>query len=161
MALIAKESGGGGSFTPVPPGMHLARCYRIIDLGTQESTYQGTVKKLPKVMLQFEVHGEEVVFYDHALGRTKPSDAPHESPYDTPENRAIVADVVANYDTLEAEYEAQQKKIADNNAVYTKLIEIDQKSIRGIREWIALQPTAEKFIKDLEAEATAEREKLA
>lgn len=59
MALIAKESGnGGGEFTPVPQGMHLARCYRVIDLGTQESTYLGTVKHLPKVMLQFEVHGE-------------------------------------------------------------------------------------------------------
>jgi len=60
MALIAKESGGGGGeFTPVPQGMHLARCYRVIDLGTQDSTYLGTVKKLPKVMLQFEVHGED------------------------------------------------------------------------------------------------------
>jgi len=60
MALIAKESGGGGGeFTPVPQGMHLARCYRVIDLGTQESTYLGTVKHLPKVMLQFEVHGED------------------------------------------------------------------------------------------------------
>jgi hypothetical protein len=60
MALIAKESGGGGGeFTPVPQGMHLARCYRVIDLGTQESTYQGVTKKLPKVMLQFEVHGED------------------------------------------------------------------------------------------------------
>jgi hypothetical protein len=28
-------------------------------LGTQDSTYLGTVKKLPKVMLQFEVHGED------------------------------------------------------------------------------------------------------
>ena len=59
MALIAKESGGGGDFTPVPQGMHLARCYRVIDLGTQETTYLGTVKHLPKVMLQFEVHGED------------------------------------------------------------------------------------------------------
>lgn len=60
MSLIAKESGGGsGDFTPVPQGMHLARCYRIVDLGTQDSTYLGTVKKLPKVMLQFEVHGED------------------------------------------------------------------------------------------------------
>ena len=60
MALIAKESGGGGGdFTPVPQGMHLARCYRVVDLGTQDSTYLGTVKKLPKVMLQFEVHGED------------------------------------------------------------------------------------------------------
>ena len=58
MALIAKES-GGGTFTPVPPGMYLARCYRIVDLGTQKSEYLGQIKNLPKVMLQFEVHGED------------------------------------------------------------------------------------------------------
>ena len=57
MALIAKE--GEGTFTPVPPGMHLARCYRVVDLGTQKSEYLGTIKHLPKVMLQFEVHGED------------------------------------------------------------------------------------------------------
>lgn len=58
MALIAKES-GGGTFTPVPQGTHLARCYRVVDLGTQKSEYLGTIKHLPKVMLQFEVHGED------------------------------------------------------------------------------------------------------
>ena len=58
MSLIAKDS-GGGSFTPVAPGMHLARCYRIVDLGTQKSEYQGQIKHLKKVMLQFEVHGED------------------------------------------------------------------------------------------------------
>lgn len=57
MALIAKE--GESNFTPVPPGMHLARCYRVVDLGTQKSEYLGTVKHLRKVMLQFEVHGED------------------------------------------------------------------------------------------------------
>ena len=60
MTLIAKESGGGGGeFTPVPQGMHLARCYRVVDLGTQETMYLGEVKHLHKVMLQFEVHGED------------------------------------------------------------------------------------------------------
>ena len=59
MSLVAKDSGGEGSFTPVPPGMHLARCYRIVDLGTQKSEWQGEVKHLHKVMLQFEVHGED------------------------------------------------------------------------------------------------------
>ena len=58
MGLVAKQGDGGG-FTPVPPGMHLARCYRIIDLGTQKSEWLGTVKNLPKIMLQFEVHGED------------------------------------------------------------------------------------------------------
>jgi hypothetical protein len=58
MSLTAKDS-GGGSFTPVAPGMHLARCYRIVDLGTQESNFQGKISYLQKVMLQFEVHGED------------------------------------------------------------------------------------------------------
>jgi len=58
MSLTAKDS-GGGSFTPVAPGMHLARCYRIVDLGTQKSEYKGQVKHLQKVMIQFEVHGED------------------------------------------------------------------------------------------------------
>lgn len=59
MSLVAKDSGGDGNFTPVPPGMHLARCYRIVDLGTQKSEFQGQTKYLQKVMLQFEVHGED------------------------------------------------------------------------------------------------------
>lgn len=56
MSLVAKSV---SNFVPVPTGMHLARCYRIIDLGTQESTYMGAVKKLHKVMLSFEVHSED------------------------------------------------------------------------------------------------------
>lgn len=58
MGLIAKD-GGGGSFTPVSPGMHLARCYRIVDMGTQTTDFAGQTKHLQKVMLQFEVHGED------------------------------------------------------------------------------------------------------
>jgi len=58
MSLTAKDN-GGGSFTPVTPGMHLARCYRIIDLGTQKIEFQGQIKHLQKVMLSFEVHGED------------------------------------------------------------------------------------------------------
>ena len=58
MSLTARDS-GGGSFTPVAPGMHLARCYRIVDMGTQKTEFQGQAKHLQKVMLQFEVHGED------------------------------------------------------------------------------------------------------
>ena len=57
MSLIAKGSESG--FKPVPEGTHLARCYRIVDLGTQESTYLGQVKTQRKVMLQFECHGQD------------------------------------------------------------------------------------------------------
>jgi hypothetical protein len=59
MSLIAKDTGGEGSFTPVPPGTHLAKCYRIVDLGTQKSEYQGQIKHLRKIMVQFEVHSED------------------------------------------------------------------------------------------------------
>lgn len=47
----------GGDFERCQPGMHLARCYRIIDLGTQKSEYMGQVKYLHKVMLGWEIHG--------------------------------------------------------------------------------------------------------
>jgi hypothetical protein len=47
--------GGGGNFERCPVGSHLARCYRIIGLGTQRSEYKGQVKFLPKVMLGWEI----------------------------------------------------------------------------------------------------------
>ena len=58
MSLTVKAN-SESSFTPVPAGMHLARCYRVIDLGTQKSEYMGEIKHLPKIMVQFEVHGED------------------------------------------------------------------------------------------------------
>ena len=60
MGLVAKANEGrGSSFIPVPSGMHLARCYRIVDLGTQESSYKGEVRRVHRAMFQFEVHSED------------------------------------------------------------------------------------------------------
>lgn len=48
------------SFAPPPVGMHVARCYRLIDLGTQAKTYQGQPKgEARKIMAGFELLGEE------------------------------------------------------------------------------------------------------
>lgn len=58
MSLIAKAT-EGGSFTPVPSGMHLARCYKIVDLGSQKTEYKGQTKIQHKIMLQFEVWSED------------------------------------------------------------------------------------------------------
>lgn len=55
MSLIVEDT--GGNFEKCPSGMHLARCYRIIDLGTQKSEYMGQTKYLHKVMLGWEIHG--------------------------------------------------------------------------------------------------------
>jgi hypothetical protein len=52
---------------------------------------------------QFQILGLEIYFIDPDEN-SKPVDAPHTSPYDTPANRAIVEDVIANYDTLAAAY---------------------------------------------------------
>ena len=43
----------------VPAGSHLARCYRLVDLGTQRSDYEGNVKFLRKVMINWELHSED------------------------------------------------------------------------------------------------------
>lgn len=55
MSLVAKND---GSFISVPAGMHLARCYRLVDKGTQRVEWNGEVKYQQKVMIQFEIHGE-------------------------------------------------------------------------------------------------------
>ena len=47
----------GGNFERCPSGMHLARCYRIVDLGTQKSEYMGQTKYLHKIMIGWEIHG--------------------------------------------------------------------------------------------------------
>jgi hypothetical protein len=47
------------NFVPVPPGSHIARCYRIVDLGTQKTEYLGQIKHLRKVMFGWELHGED------------------------------------------------------------------------------------------------------
>ena len=56
MSLYAENKGG---FTPTPSGSHLGVCYRIIDLGTQKSSFKGVEKHLHKIMIQFEVHSED------------------------------------------------------------------------------------------------------
>jgi len=60
MSTFFVEGGSSSTtFLPVPPGSHLARCYRIIDLGTQKTEYLGQIKHLRKVMFGWELHGED------------------------------------------------------------------------------------------------------
>lgn len=50
---------GGAAFTPCPAGSYLARCVRLVDLGTQSSDYQGETKTARKVLLAFEILDDE------------------------------------------------------------------------------------------------------
>lgn len=55
MGLTVKESGGGGNYEPAPAGAHVARCFRIVDLGTQESTYKGETKHSHVILVTWEL----------------------------------------------------------------------------------------------------------
>lgn len=45
-------------FPKCPEGQHIARLVGLIDEGTQEIDFQGQIKKVPKLYLQFEVYAE-------------------------------------------------------------------------------------------------------
>lgn len=59
MALTVKEN-RGGDFAPAPEGNHVAICYGVVDLGTQQSTFAGETKSAPKVRLMFELCDEKM-----------------------------------------------------------------------------------------------------
>lgn len=58
MGFIATQP--ESSYENPPTGMHIARCYRLVDLGTQKKTYEGVEKgEARKVRASFELLGEE------------------------------------------------------------------------------------------------------
>jgi hypothetical protein len=58
MAFVATKP--ASNYTPPPAGMHVARCYRLIDLGTQPKTYQGKpTGEARKIMASWELLGED------------------------------------------------------------------------------------------------------
>ena len=59
MSFIVENTAPSSDFKTVPAGLHLARCYRIIDLGTQRSEYEGVEKHQRKIMLGWELHGKD------------------------------------------------------------------------------------------------------
>jgi len=53
------ESNQERTFKNVPAGSHLGRCYRIVDLGSQKSEYMGEIKIQRKIMVGWELFGED------------------------------------------------------------------------------------------------------
>lgn len=48
------------NFLPVPAGTHLGICYRVIDLGTQATNFNGETKTAHKVLLSWEIPEEKM-----------------------------------------------------------------------------------------------------
>ena len=58
MGFVAKDS-GGGNFKRVPSGVHIGRCFSLIDLGTQHTEGQYGVKLQHKLRIGWELFGED------------------------------------------------------------------------------------------------------
>lgn len=63
MGLIVKDN-SGSEFEQVPEGNYIARCYQLIDLGTQTYDNQGEKKQQHKVLLAWEILDPEVKMQD-------------------------------------------------------------------------------------------------
>lgn len=59
MGFIATDSGGNGNFKRVPVGVFIARCYSLIDLGTQLAKGQFGEKLQHKLRIGWELFGED------------------------------------------------------------------------------------------------------
>ena len=57
MSFYVEDTGGEREICP--SGNHLARCYRIVDLGTQKKEFKGTIKFLHEITLYWEIHGTD------------------------------------------------------------------------------------------------------
>ncbi len=65
MAIVATDTGGGGDFTPMPAGNHVAICNMVVDLGDQlvrSEKYGDKVKR--QVWIRWETPHEEITFTD-------------------------------------------------------------------------------------------------
>lgn len=50
----------GADFEMPPDGSHIGVCYRVIDLGTQDTTYLGQAKKTHQILLSWELPNERM-----------------------------------------------------------------------------------------------------
>lgn len=55
MAIVAKASGDGQTFTPAPAGVHQAVCVDVVDLGMLDVTWQGVKKTQHKVNVAWQI----------------------------------------------------------------------------------------------------------
>lgn len=53
-----KDSGGGGSFEQPPVGTHVARCVKVIDIGTQQGEYEGKANFRRQTIIGWELPNE-------------------------------------------------------------------------------------------------------
>jgi len=58
------NKGSGGDFEQVPEGVFVARCYSLVDIGTQQTTYKGEAKFVQQVVITWELLDDEAKMKD-------------------------------------------------------------------------------------------------
>lgn len=56
--MFLEDTGGGVDFEPAPAGTHIARCVRVIDLGTHENNYFGQISMKHELFVMWELPHE-------------------------------------------------------------------------------------------------------
>lgn len=56
--MFLEDTGGGIDFDPCPAGTHIARCIRVIDLGTHENNYFGKISMKHELFVMWEIPHE-------------------------------------------------------------------------------------------------------
>lgn len=57
---------GGGDFEQPPIGTHVARCVKIIDIGTQESEFEGKISRRRQLIIGWELPNELMTTGEYA-----------------------------------------------------------------------------------------------
>lgn len=50
----------GSDFSPPPEGNHVAVCFRVVDLGTQETSFKGEAKRAHQILISWELPEEKM-----------------------------------------------------------------------------------------------------
>jgi len=59
MLISTTQSNSNKEFKNAPPGSHLGRLYKIVDLGTQQGEWEGKATYARKMIFYFELHGDD------------------------------------------------------------------------------------------------------
>ena len=59
MLISTTNYSNSKEFKNSPPGSHLGRLYKIVDLGTQQGEWEGKATYARKMIFYFELHGED------------------------------------------------------------------------------------------------------
>lgn len=89
--MYLEKPKSGGDFDPVPAGTHMAICWRVVDLGTQATTFQGKEREARKVLLSWEMPEET---YEHE-GETRPMTISQRYTFSMHEKAALRRDLEA------------------------------------------------------------------